>query len=95
MSRLSQLIRDAGMGNREFPTGYPRIRQWVILDGKTVAITKNLVNLKTVEVHIVDGEGFGGWVVKVNVKRLKPLLDKRRIPEKRRATMDPKWEPQP
>jgi len=48
------------------------------------------------QVDLVDETGFGVKAhLLVDIKRLKPLLDKKLIPLPRLKTCDPKWEPRP
>jgi hypothetical protein len=94
---------------RSFSNGIPRVGQWVIIKGETVGVavkrmTRNAAGVFESEtwpvgqarVELLDETGLvAQGQMLFPLADLEPLLDKKLIPEKRRATMDPAWEPKP
>lgn len=108
------------MALEHFSRGYPRIGQWVLIDGSVLGIfsgplpaaatkkngvveaTSKLKVFKTLPtgktkdwVDLVGEEGEYTGHMLVALDRLTPLLDRNKIPAKRLAKMDPKWQPSP
>ena len=85
-------------------SGRPRAGQWLLVDGRRVAIhappnAESEMARKIPPghflVHFVDQFGYTiGWEI-VELSRLEPLLDRNMVPKPRLETMDPHWTPRP